>query len=220
MDQSKQQDSVYETKLSLLSKRCAEIEQDNDRLLSLICQTSRYIKKGLKRRRLLVRYLSKYEDPLTLQRPPELVQVKDEEPPSMTNGVKEKETKKHTLTDKSCSVTPGTSTSKTVATKTVTTSTPKTRKKNKETSGPKKPMNAYLLFCQTNRAIISQEYQAVEGKEINSNDLTKELASKWKQMDQSQRQVYLNQYEVEKQRYIKSLQANQPQDKDKDKETK
>lgn len=57
-----EEQSIYEEKFRLLSQRCTAVEVENQRLLDVIFQTSRLTSQGKKRRELLKRRLSKYED--------------------------------------------------------------------------------------------------------------------------------------------------------------
>ena len=50
--------------------------------------------------------------------------------------------------------------------------------------GPKKPVNAYFIYCQrTRNEILSQQ------PEISHQDLTKLLAKRWNEMNQEKKQV-------------------------------
>ena len=52
----------YRLKYQLLSKRCKEIEQDNERLVNLIYQTYKLYVKGTKRKAILMKRLDSYND--------------------------------------------------------------------------------------------------------------------------------------------------------------
>lgn len=62
--------------------------------------------------------------------------------------------------------------------------------------GPKKPVNAYLIYCQHSRQEILDTHP-----EITHQELTKLLAKKWNQLQQGEKQMYYDMYEQDKERY-------------------
>lgn len=81
-------------------------------------------------------------------------------------------------------------------------------KTNRSDKGQKKPINPYLMFCKENRAKVQEEYQKVNGREMNNTELTKELANRWQTINPDLKLDYQSRYEVEKEKYnvIKLLQ--------------
>jgi non-histone protein 10 len=203
------QESFYEVKYQLLSRRCTEIEQDNDRLLNLLYSTRKYLSRAKKKKFLLMKALSKHEDVRNLEFS-RLHGVEEEKEVAIKKDKKVKIKKEPNLSSSQTDVKGKTD---------ITASSSKKKKKKKQVSGeavngahPKKPMNAYLLFCQVNRPLIQEEHHSAEGMEMNNNDITKTLATKWKALTDSERDVFQKMYDADKLRYdqeVKIFNTNQ-----------
>ena len=199
MDQQNPE-AIYETKYRLLSNRCAEIEQDNDRLINLLYSTTKYVSRAKKSKFLLLKALSKHED-VTKLKFPEFHGFEEKQESDLSDEVK-KEMKNPVKKER-------TSTSSTQ--NGVKPEGSKKKKKRKDVSGeglqPKKPMNAYLLFCRVHRPFIQEDHRRREGTEITNSDITKALASKWKSLTDSERDVFQKRYDADKLRYDQDMKA-------------
>lgn len=69
----------YRIKYQLISKRCKEIEQDNERLVNLIYQTYKLYVKGTKRKAILMKRLDSYNDPYRVKDSNGYIEMKREE---------------------------------------------------------------------------------------------------------------------------------------------
>ncbi|KAJ2747119.1 non-histone protein [Coemansia sp. BCRC 34301] len=67
---------------------------------------------------------------------------------------------------------------------------------DKDPNAPKRPANAFVLYCQNERPSIKSA-----GTEMNSGELTRALAGTWKNLPKSERQKYFDLYEREMDRY-------------------
>jgi len=86
--------------------------------------------------------------------------------------------------------------------------TPKTKRKTKVRGGKKtianesdapvvkRPRSAYIFFCKTNRPTVAEEFSTL-------GDISKELARRWKDLDDDHKKEYLGMAEEDKKRYKK-----------------
>jgi len=66
--------------------------------------------------------------------------------------------------------------------------------------GPKKPLNAFLWFCQEQREVILKERPG-----ISHQELTKLIGTMWNSLDEGEKEVYYDMFEKDKQRYQREL---------------
>ncbi|BFZ02303.1 hypothetical protein BsWGS_05342 [Bradybaena similaris] len=90
----------------------------------------------------------------------------------------------------------------------------KTRKikteKEKDPNAPKKPANAFLMFCTTQRTVVQEEYFKEHKEEIAHHELTKSLAQQWNALVPEEKRVYYEMYEREKERYEREMRNYKP----------
>lgn len=82
-------------------------------------------------------------------------------------------------------------------------STPKTKKVKVEKgfTPPKKPTNAFLMFCDQYRQAIQEEYRREHRELIPHHELTKRLAMRWNSLASDDKKVYYDMFEIEKRQY-------------------
>lgn len=78
--------------------------------------------------------------------------------------------------------------------------------KKKEKTGPKRPLSAYMYFCQAMRNKIKTENSSMNGKQITSL-----LGSKWNALTDAEKAPYEKQYSNDKLRYEKEKGVEQKQ---------
>lgn len=81
---------------------------------------------------------------------------------------------------------------------------PKSRNKKKkgkerDPNLPKRPTNAYLLFCEMNKEKMKRQSGA--------NDVSKALTDAWKNLDETARKPYYELYNEDRERYQREMQA-------------
>ncbi|KAJ2882253.1 ccr4 associated factor [Coemansia aciculifera] len=76
------------------------------------------------------------------------------------------------------------------------TSTGRKPRSDKDPNAPKRPANAFVLYCQDERPSIKSA-----GTDLTSGDLTRALAVTWKGLPQDEKQKYYDLYEREMNRY-------------------
>ena len=72
--------------------------------------------------------------------------------------------------------------------------TKKSRKKEK--TGPKRPTQAYIFFCKSQRDVVKRENPDMNGKNV-----TAELGARWKALSEDEKKPYLALVEEDKKRY-------------------
>lgn len=90
-----------------------------------------------------------------------------------------------------------------------TPSTPSSQAKRKppprDPSLPKRPQNAYIIFCDLEKERVKREVE--EANPGHSFDLTKAMAEKWHELTDSERQKFFQIYEDDKERYAREMVA-------------
>ncbi|KAH9524590.1 hypothetical protein Btru_027273 [Bulinus truncatus] len=90
----------------------------------------------------------------------------------------------------------------------------KTRKlkleKERDPNAPKKPANAFLMFCTTRRTSVQEEYFKEHNEEIAHHELTKSLAQQWNALVPEEKRIYYEMYEREKERYEREMRSYKP----------
>ena len=76
-------------------------------------------------------------------------------------------------------------------------------KKTKDPNAPKKPTNAYLLFCAAKRDEVKDNFPDLKG----GAQLLKELAKRWKALDGPGRRPFEDEAEKDKGRYLSEIKA-------------
>ena len=79
-------------------------------------------------------------------------------------------------------------------------STKKSRKKEK--TGPKRPTQAYIFFCKSQRDVVKRENPDMNGKNV-----TAELGARWKALSEDDKKPYLALVEEDKKRYESEKQS-------------
>ncbi|GFO37930.1 Tcf3 fusion partner-like protein [Plakobranchus ocellatus] len=82
--------------------------------------------------------------------------------------------------------------------------------KEKDPNAPKKPANAFLMFCTTQRTTVQEEYFKEHKEEIAHHELTKSLAHQWNALVPEEKRIYYEMYEREKERYEREMRVYKP----------
>ncbi|PKK76407.1 HMG-box, partial [Rhizophagus irregularis] len=69
-------------------------------------------------------------------------------------------------------------------------------KQNRDPNAPKRPRNAFLMYCKSQRDQAREENQ-----NKGFQDVTRILSQKWKDLPNEEKQKYYDMYNKEKQRY-------------------
>lgn len=80
----------------------------------------------------------------------------------------------------------------------------KAPKSEKDPNAPKRPSNPFFQFCQEQRQILMEQINAeLKPGEIepSKQELTRQLALKWKSLSVPDKQRYVDMYEISKEKY-------------------
>lgn len=75
---------------------------------------------------------------------------------------------------------------------------------------PKRPANPFFQFCQEQRSILMGELhrQLMPGEpELSKQELTRQLANRWRLLDAAGKQTYIDMYESSKRKYTEDMQC-------------
>ncbi|KAJ2338337.1 non-histone protein, partial [Coemansia sp. RSA 2618] len=73
-------------------------------------------------------------------------------------------------------------------------------RREKDPSAPRRPANAFVLYCQVERPNIKSA-----GTELSSSELTRSMGVKWRGLPKSEKQAYFDLYEREMARYQREM---------------
>ncbi|XP_063961774.1 uncharacterized protein LOC129270420 [Lytechinus pictus] len=78
--------------------------------------------------------------------------------------------------------------------------------REKDPNAPKKPANAFLMYCQQERQKVQDgEGNGIYSADLSHQDLTRQLAKQWKFLSEEEKKHYYLMYEKEKDRYDKAV---------------
>ncbi|XP_022916689.1 FACT complex subunit SSRP1-like [Onthophagus taurus] len=84
----------------------------------------------------------------------------------------------------------------------------KTTKAEKDPNAPKRPSNPFFQFCQEQRQLLMEQIisELKPGEsEPTKQELTRQLAIKWKSLNANDKQVYVDMYERSKEKYAAEM---------------
>ncbi|ELU17814.1 hypothetical protein CAPTEDRAFT_221946 [Capitella teleta] len=183
--------TAYQRKYYALKRRCEQVQQTNERLVNRIHYVKKIVKRYKAERKFLMERLDRHGD-----------RYRDALVPAMWE--------EHFLNE-----TPFVPPMPSRLDQPVVSSVPhpllagqinkSTSKKKKTKTGlkvgtSKKPVNAFLLFCQYRRNALQSENITETGVELSQQELTKRLSQEWRNLDQEGKKVFYDKYEAEKHR--------------------
>lgn len=84
----------------------------------------------------------------------------------------------------------------------------KTKSKKTKKTGPKKPLNAYMWFCNDKR-------DELKGKGFNNTEILREMGRLWKELTDKKKKPYLKKAEEDKERYEEEMKNYVPTEEEK-----
>uniref|UniRef100_A0A1L8DWF4 Putative non-histone protein 10 n=2 Tax=Nyssomyia neivai TaxID=330878 RepID=A0A1L8DWF4_9DIPT len=176
-------DEKYRDCSRMFQKMCRELQKENERIISRLYRMKKMTKVCEKDVKLLQTRLDRHNPAWRLEPPP---------PPlfPQTDLHPVKKRRKSAFTAK--------------------TEFPKgvRKQKEKDPNAPKKPPNAFFQYCQEQRSIlldeIASERQPGE-PEPSKQELTRQLAQRWRSMGNDDKQVYVDMYENSKRKYNQDM---------------
>ncbi|XP_014667763.1 PREDICTED: high mobility group protein 20A-like [Priapulus caudatus] len=191
-------DDRYKKKYLTLKLRCEQIQQDNERLANRKHYMRKLTNRLKKERRFLMNRLDQHGD--EYENYQAVIPGEDEHLFNVLNDYWMQEATKSSV--------PINGTGEPQAELLASPSGGKKRRneREKDPNAPKKPANAFLMFCQQQRN-VSQEQFAKEnpGQDVSHQELTKIMAHHWKNLNSEEKREYYDMYEKDKERYEKEM---------------
>ncbi|XP_049868897.1 TCF3 fusion partner homolog [Pectinophora gossypiella] len=189
------EEEIYRRKYQMLLERCEVLQQDNERIVNRIHEAKKITRRYRKDILILVERLDKYGDPFrtaTME-----VDIKPDVVPrtgrvgGKTQAVAKVERQQTVTAPKK----PG----------------PKRKSKadkpEKDPNAPKKPCNAFFQFCQEQRPVVVAEASSEMGSEPTKQEVTRQLASRWRALTNDEKRVYVAMFERSKEKYAEEMSA-------------
>lgn len=189
------EEEIYRRKYQLLLERCEVLQQDNERIINRIHEAKKISKHYRKDLKLLVDRLDKHGDQfrtvgVEVETKPEVI-VR----PPRAGGKAQTVSKQ---TDKQ---------NATGAKKPGPKRKSKADKPERDPNAPKKPCNAFFQFCQEQRPLVVAEANSELGSEPSKQEVTRQLASRWRSLNNEEKRVYVAMFERSKEKYAEQMSA-------------
>ena len=90
-----------------------------------------------------------------------------------------------------------------------------TRQK-KDANAPKRPLSAYIIYCQEQREMLKKK-----NPDLKATELTSQLGNMWKSLSDDKKKQYMTKHEKERERYQREMKDySPPQREEEDKKSK
>ncbi|CAG4937013.1 unnamed protein product [Parnassius apollo] len=189
------EEEVYRRKYQLLLERCEVLQQDNERIVNRIHEVKKITKRYRKDIKLLIERLDKHGDPFRT------TSVEIDVKPELTSRIARPVAKAQPfvrIAEKQNS-----STGKKPGSKRKS----KADKPERDPNAPKKPCNAFFQFCQEQRPLVVAETTSELGTEPTKQEVTRQLASRWRSLTNDEKRVYVAMFERSKEKYAEEMSA-------------
>ncbi|XP_013199924.1 uncharacterized protein LOC106142633 [Amyelois transitella] len=188
------EEDIYRRKYQLLLERCEVLQQDNERIINRIQEAKKITKRYSKDIKLLVERLDSHGDAfrtasMEQETKPEVVSKPTRAPPKAQSS---KQMDKQNATG---GKKPGSKRKS------------KADKPERDPNAPKKPCNAFFQFCQEQRPLIIAEANTEVGAEPTKQEVTRQLASRWRSLSNEEKRVYVAMFERSKEKYAEEMSA-------------
>ncbi|XP_022304312.2 uncharacterized protein LOC111111557 isoform X2 [Crassostrea virginica] len=196
-------ENAFLQKYFSLRKKCEQLQQANEKIVNRIQHVKKLIKVYKRERRFLANRLDEHGDEYKDAQIP--VMWEEDQKYNPLRPMKNSNGKSHGVKHSSDIIS---AVSPRVLADMGQISTSKSRKKiekAKDFVGPKKPANAFLLFCQHRRTAVAEDYLKEKHEEISNHELTRRIALEWNILKPDQKKVYFDMYEREKEQYEREM---------------
>ncbi|KAJ3624304.1 hypothetical protein MTP99_017940 [Tenebrio molitor] len=191
------ENDIYYKKYKLLLDECAQLQKSNEILVFRIQEVNKIVKRRQKEVKFFKKRLhNNYGEDWAVI--PNLDIVKEEEETKSVAYLMLKDKIKEEKADEQVE-------------KPKPSKRP-TKRKNarteKDPKAPKRPSNPFFQFCQEQRQILMEQLNAElkPGEaELTKQELTRQLAIKWKSLSGSDKKIYVDMYERSKEKYAAEL---------------
>ncbi|CAK1547349.1 unnamed protein product [Leptosia nina] len=188
------EEEIYRRKYQLLLERCEVLQQDNERIVNRIHEVKIISKRYKKDLKLLVERLDKHGDSF---RTASIENDMKQEIPHITVKANKPQTSarqadKHNATG---------------GKKPAPKRKSKADKPERDPNAPKKPCNAFFQFCQEQRPVVFAETTHEMGSEPSKQEVTRQLASRWRALTNDEKRIYVAMFERSKEKYAEEMSA-------------
>ncbi|XP_060523305.1 uncharacterized protein LOC132700161 [Cylas formicarius] len=198
-DESERND-LYYNKYKLLLEECAQLQRSNEILVFRIQEVNKITKRRYKEVKFFRhRLLNNYGEDWSVIPPDDFSDVEQEERPQQL--LPKDKIKQEKSEDKQEEKTEKQRGSKRTPKK-------KSGKAEKDPNAPKRPSNPFFQFCQEQRQILLEQINAeLKPGEVEptKQELTRQLAIKWKSLSVPDKKVYVDRYEKSKEKYAAEM---------------
>ncbi|XP_045448436.1 HMG1/2-like protein [Melitaea cinxia] len=188
------EEEIYRRKYQLLLERCEVLQQDNERIVNRIHEVKKITKRYKKDIKLLIERLDKHGDPFRT------ASFEVEVKPEVTARAPRAGAKTQTAAKQVDKQNTG-------AKKPATKRKSKADKPERDPNAPKKPCNAFFQFCQEQRPVVVAETTTEMGSEPSKQEVTRQLASRWRALTNEEKRVYVAMFERSKEKYAEEMSA-------------
>ncbi|XP_041978033.1 non-histone protein 10 [Aricia agestis] len=190
------EEETYRRKYQMLLERCEVLQQDNERIVNRIHEVKKITRRYKKDIDLLVERLDKHGDAfrtasLEIDTKPEVVEKAPRTSTKNVTGAKQPSDKTQSNSTK----------------KPATKRKTKAEKPERDPNAPKKPCNAFFQFCQEQRPVVVAETTTEMGSEPSKQEITRQLASRWRSLNNEEKRVYVAMFERSKEKYVEEMSA-------------
>ncbi|XP_076465467.1 uncharacterized protein LOC143297160 [Babylonia areolata] len=219
------QANAFLNKYFSLRKRCEQLQQSNEKLVNRVQHVKKLMKRYKRDKRYLISRLDEHDDGFReaqipvmweedevfncLRPPPPYPGGSDSESASPRRRGSERQSALSSIQPLLAAHGLADSTIAAVAASVSGAPAGKSKKikleKDRDPNAPKKPANAFLMFCQQRRPAIQEEYFKEHKEEMAHHEMTRRLAQQWNNLSQEEKKLYYELYEQEKERYEKEM---------------
>ncbi|EDO40495.1 predicted protein [Nematostella vectensis] len=186
-----------------------ECEQENERIVNRIYHVRKLLKRFRRQRRFLMEKLDDHEDDYRSAQPPLQTEL-------MAEIVAEGLPSSFLPFGMQGQTSPGqVSNATTSSHKKGKSRSSAKQDKEKDPNAPKKPANAFFMFCQQQRTVMQEDHKDATAV-MGHHELTKSLAKEWNNLLPDEKKVYYEMYERDKERYeleMKQYSSDKPPSK-------
>ncbi|EFA08580.1 uncharacterized protein LOC103313877 isoform X1 [Tribolium castaneum] len=190
------ENDIYYKKYKLLLEECAQLQKSNEILVFRIQEVNKIVSRRQKEVNFFrKRLLNNYGEDWTVI--PNLDLIKEEEDSKSVAFLMLKDKLKEEKCEEVEKPKPAKKPTKR-----------KSTRSEKDPKAPKRPSNPFFQFCQEQRQILMEQLNAElkPGEaELTKQELTRQLAIKWKSLSGNDKKVYVDMYERSKEKYAAEM---------------
>lgn len=178
-------EELLKKKCEVLVERCRSIQQDNERLVYRIHQAKKILARSKKEKKFLINRLDQHGDKWRV---------------APMGAFEENETSECGFKPEKSGTKPNVNCHKDEKSKKLV----KKKATKNDPNAPKRPANPFFQFCQQQRP---RAMERMPGEpEPTKQELTRQLATKWKALSTEDKKVYYDMYERSKEKYVAEMQ--------------